>query len=200
MTLRPFISFFFFFNDTATTEIYTLSLHDALPIYAAAGADNGRAPSPDRRHALHRPASTVRMPDAGRVRAAGATARHQPLRCADARAQAQRRQVFRNRGRPGAGLALCRPRIYSNRNPGVDLMLSFNNIYGQPAALMRRRIWSGEERKISGVSAHIANAFKPVRSVSPANFSASMGLYNGRLYFLAKGGNVYTTQIGRAHV
>src|SRR6478752_10511568 len=28
--LFPF--FFFFFNDTATTEIYTLSLHDALPI------------------------------------------------------------------------------------------------------------------------------------------------------------------------
>src|SRR3712207_9473592 len=26
---------FFFFNDTATTEIYTLSLHDALPIFAA---------------------------------------------------------------------------------------------------------------------------------------------------------------------
>src|SRR2546421_10037862 len=26
-------SSFFFFNDTATTEIYTLSLHDALPIY-----------------------------------------------------------------------------------------------------------------------------------------------------------------------
>src|SRR5258708_8731470 len=28
----PCFSFFFFFNDTATTEIYTLSLHDALPI------------------------------------------------------------------------------------------------------------------------------------------------------------------------
>src|SRR3712207_9117243 len=28
------LSFFFFFNDTATTEIYTLSLHDALPISA----------------------------------------------------------------------------------------------------------------------------------------------------------------------
>src|SRR2546422_6081289 len=27
------MSFFFFFNDTATTEIYTLSLHDALPIF-----------------------------------------------------------------------------------------------------------------------------------------------------------------------
>src|SRR2546430_7331121 len=29
---RTKIFFFFFFNDTATTEIYTLSLHDALPI------------------------------------------------------------------------------------------------------------------------------------------------------------------------
>src|SRR5258708_15850259 len=29
---RPQFSSFFFFNDTATTEIYTLSLHDALPI------------------------------------------------------------------------------------------------------------------------------------------------------------------------
>src|SRR2546425_7743817 len=28
----PFLSLLFFFNDTATTEIYTLSLHDALPI------------------------------------------------------------------------------------------------------------------------------------------------------------------------
>src|SRR6266851_9656245 len=31
----PYRSRFFFFNDTATTEIYTLSLHDALPISAA---------------------------------------------------------------------------------------------------------------------------------------------------------------------
>src|SRR3989442_6338475 len=31
--LPLFFSSFFFFNDTATTEIYTLSLHDALPIY-----------------------------------------------------------------------------------------------------------------------------------------------------------------------
>src|SRR5258707_2701610 len=39
---RPHLwTFFFFFNDTATTEIYTLSLHDALPI------SNGR-----RDHAL----------------------------------------------------------------------------------------------------------------------------------------------------
>src|SRR5258706_15048126 len=29
---EPLTTYFFFFNDTATTEIYTLSLHDALPI------------------------------------------------------------------------------------------------------------------------------------------------------------------------
>src|SRR3989442_5136523 len=32
--LAPSVHLFFFFNDTATTEIYTLSLHDALPISA----------------------------------------------------------------------------------------------------------------------------------------------------------------------
>src|SRR3989442_14135174 len=32
ITLYQMTSLFFFFNDTATTEIYTLSLHDALPI------------------------------------------------------------------------------------------------------------------------------------------------------------------------
>src|SRR5688572_31115559 len=32
--------FYFFFNDTATTEIYTLSLHDALPIYHRPGLDH----------------------------------------------------------------------------------------------------------------------------------------------------------------
>src|SRR5256885_8681593 len=48
------IFFFFFFNDTATTEIYTLSLHDALPIsqhcrslvIIAQGADYEIAPHP----------------------------------------------------------------------------------------------------------------------------------------------------------
>src|SRR3712207_7614573 len=40
------MSLFFFFNDTATTEIYTLSLHDALPICAPARAEpqGGGAP------------------------------------------------------------------------------------------------------------------------------------------------------------
>src|SRR5256885_4850000 len=57
---RP-TSFFFFFNDTATTEIYTLSLHDALPI----SGDLGRRRAAPRSHAAPR-----LHPDqcAGRVR------------------------------------------------------------------------------------------------------------------------------------
>src|SRR6266496_6585978 len=37
---------FFFFNDTATTEIYTLSLHDALPILLPFRSRGARACSP----------------------------------------------------------------------------------------------------------------------------------------------------------
>src|ERR1017187_10962705 len=36
-----FLLFFFFFNDTATTEIYTLSLHDALPIWIRSRPGSG---------------------------------------------------------------------------------------------------------------------------------------------------------------
>src|SRR3712207_7478847 len=43
------IKHIFFFNDTATTEIYTLSLHDALPIYRRPGPARGhRHPQPPR--------------------------------------------------------------------------------------------------------------------------------------------------------
>src|SRR6266496_3558697 len=47
MIRRPPL-FFFFFNDTATTEIYPLSLHDALPIYAPASAPSTCAGSSGR--------------------------------------------------------------------------------------------------------------------------------------------------------
>src|SRR5947209_14664056 len=50
-----FFTFFFFFNDTATTEIYTLSLHDALPIYFIADED--------RTEWLHRPRAHPRTGD-----------------------------------------------------------------------------------------------------------------------------------------
>src|SRR5258707_419525 len=42
-TLILMLISFFFFNDTATTEIYTLSLHDALPILAAAKSGHDAA-------------------------------------------------------------------------------------------------------------------------------------------------------------
>src|SRR3712207_9570841 len=44
---------FFFFNDTATTEIYTLSLHDALPISARVRRRRRDAGGGDRRGAAH---------------------------------------------------------------------------------------------------------------------------------------------------
>src|SRR2546422_10435451 len=64
------ISFsFFFFNDTATTEIYTLSLHDALPISQYGGEGgvcfaSGRAASPvaERREVARSGASSARGP------------------------------------------------------------------------------------------------------------------------------------------
>src|SRR5258708_2212897 len=47
----------FFFNDTATTEIYTLSLHDALPIYRRPVRLHHHLPR--RRHFQHRPGHTA---------------------------------------------------------------------------------------------------------------------------------------------
>src|SRR2546430_7158628 len=56
--------YFFFFNDTATTEIYTLSLHDALPIFGphqeAPGREEGLGRGADARAA-------EREPEAARV-------------------------------------------------------------------------------------------------------------------------------------
>src|SRR2546422_5130114 len=50
-----FFCFFFFFNDTATTEIYTLSLHDALPILFIAGRSQmGLTTKPTRRRTRSR--------------------------------------------------------------------------------------------------------------------------------------------------
>src|SRR5699024_12303791 len=54
-----FLSLFFFFNDTASTEIYTLSLHDALPIL---GLDLTEA------EALHQPLLGVVVAGADDVR------------------------------------------------------------------------------------------------------------------------------------
>src|SRR5436853_2054133 len=52
VSLLSVFTFFFFFNDTATTEIYTLSLHDALPI--SRRRRQSRAHRRRRRRALRR--------------------------------------------------------------------------------------------------------------------------------------------------
>src|SRR2546430_15246154 len=44
VSYKSLVFIFFFFNDTATTEIYTLSLHDALPIYSGPVCVDGRTP------------------------------------------------------------------------------------------------------------------------------------------------------------
>src|SRR3712207_8948988 len=63
----------FFFNDTATTEIYTLSLHDALPI--SPGFRRARRARPDPRRdgqPVPRTAAGPRPPERARVRRAHA--------------------------------------------------------------------------------------------------------------------------------
>src|SRR5438874_8059499 len=69
----------FFFNHTATTEIYTLSLHDALPIYRAGHAVDPRrgADAGARRRAVATPVSFggERISDRRRRRAAEGRAR-----------------------------------------------------------------------------------------------------------------------------
>src|SRR2546422_4657749 len=57
---------FFFFNDTATTEIYTLSLHDALPIWRGADASPGPGPAGARPPLSRRGSRAGRAPEARR--------------------------------------------------------------------------------------------------------------------------------------
>src|SRR5688572_33206180 len=68
--------FFFFFLDTATTEIYTLSLHDALPICLVAGLEGRMEDDPHVHHdvdevrvgAVERPQVAGRFVEAQRQR------------------------------------------------------------------------------------------------------------------------------------
>src|SRR6266851_7317904 len=53
--------FLFFFNDTATTEIYTLSLHDALPISASTRAPRTPVPRHRRREDRRRDRKSTRL-------------------------------------------------------------------------------------------------------------------------------------------
>src|SRR5256885_11946504 len=72
---------FFFFNDTATTEIYTLSLHDALPICPAVGTSTSTSTStgqalPHRRGRLWAQGRVHADVDQGAEGASGREGRH----------------------------------------------------------------------------------------------------------------------------
>src|SRR3712207_8260135 len=74
--------FFFFFNDTATTEIYTLSLHDALPISRNFARPGQAGPRRERRRRRRC------------ARAAAAAARRRPARSEEHTSELQSRQYL----------------------------------------------------------------------------------------------------------
>src|SRR3712207_7859973 len=72
--IRAEFPLLFFFNDTATTEIYTLSLHDALPI-----SPGERAHERHRNYCRNATTGSTRIADrAGSATAAAATSRNTP--------------------------------------------------------------------------------------------------------------------------
>src|SRR2546427_6628539 len=123
--------FFFFFNDTATTEIYTLSLHDALPIsapldaavrtrYPPRGRAGGEAAGPPLRNHEGAPQrlgrgdqQDPRRRDGDRGSGGGVLRRDQEPQAARApgEARAELHRADRNRGEgPAGGTDVCRDR------------------------------------------------------------------------------------------
>src|SRR3989442_11625953 len=106
---------FFFFNDTATTEIYTLSLHDALPISrdGGGGSDRGRARAggPDARHRASGDRKSTRL-NSSHVRISYAVfclkkkKRPRPPRCQTRRLP---RSAARGRRQPPQSATVARP-------------------------------------------------------------------------------------------
>src|SRR3712207_8821090 len=86
---------FFFFNDTPTTEIYTLSLHDALPIWSArrAAARAGARPRRRARPPARRPPGAPRPPGPG-LRALRSPLPPQPDRSEEHTSELQSRQYL----------------------------------------------------------------------------------------------------------
>src|SRR5574342_1077135 len=112
MYAAVYISVFFFFNDTATTEIYTLSLHDALPICPgrARRAAPGRDSAPALVRSVHPVGRNRRLRRPARLGRAGAprgSGRSRPVHDPAARTTglaptvAPRHPAVPRRARPG---------------------------------------------------------------------------------------------------
>src|SRR2546430_16508375 len=89
---------FFFFNDTATTEIYTLSLHDALPISGDGDPDARRVPRGRRRRGRTAAVPDRPAPVPGHAGAGPSDARARPGAGAECRG---RRGAVRGAGEAG---------------------------------------------------------------------------------------------------
>src|SRR5215212_11322773 len=105
--LRPYFYFFFFFNDPATTEIYTLSLHDALPIYAGRDDRPGAAAARAARLLRLRPAraasaAIVAVAAGAAARSGGGRRRLPRLRPDPGSARGSQARVGPGRGRSAA--------------------------------------------------------------------------------------------------
>src|SRR2546422_10031332 len=94
---------FFFFNDTATTEIYTLSLHDALPGSARRADRLGHPPPRAARLGGRRDADLARIVDAARAQGAAGDV------LAAGRARWRRRSPTRSRRSCAAGTSPISP-------------------------------------------------------------------------------------------
>src|SRR2546423_12002981 len=107
------LKIFFFFNDTATTEIYTLSLHDALPIFQV-----GRAQySPDPRHPFIMRACPYCLPSALCIRAHRSeehTSELQSLAYLVCRLLLEKKKLFTTTGADGAR-SIAVPSCYNCR-------------------------------------------------------------------------------------
>src|SRR3712207_7770557 len=81
---------FFFFNDTATTEIYTLSLHDALPISASVPPSSSPPSRPPARRSSRPPPPSPRA----RPATSGSTGSTSPSRSEEHTSELQSRQYL----------------------------------------------------------------------------------------------------------
>src|SRR5256884_417913 len=151
MTYTYLCFFFFFFNDTATTEIYTLSLHDALPISRASGGAPGgprdRAPArvprdrrprnPGRRP---RPRCPPRLPRALRSPAPPGRARARPPRAGYGRCC---------RCRPAGFVSCSVPRSWSKPTRGPAQLTELQRAFADQAGRPLRAINDGRRRRVS---------------------------------------------------
>src|SRR2546422_6421102 len=174
MRLLPYVThlatsislFFFFFNDTATTEIYTLSLHDALPISPRsthAAAADGRAATRPAERRRRRPRARTPAPPSRAVGASSCLAEQRELRGAGQ--PPQHRLPLKRRGAGGLPLAVDEPHRPARARVGARRA---GRVPRQPLRAIVRD--AGGQRPIAAAP-HVDGPHPPIRAwrrASPA--------------------------------